>query len=320
MLTVNKAWKFKEQFPTVSAYTTTYNCVQGGYPFIEAIVSFAWADEVVVIDGGSTDGTREKLAELENRFEGRLKVYDLPLNHEDPGKDGALKALSRAMCMSEFLVQFDADEICMGEPTAWRRLAKTMPPELDILNLFVAEPYGSLDNLRVNPEHNPMKWRISRNKPEITHGIPKHDRLEIDGKVYSRGGSDGCFMINIATNEMYPSDASLDLKLLVAEKNKGNFLQYKESAQQHMENNPYVLHVGHVDLKKKISHYLSSWHSWWCQLYNKDPKDPQNNMYFPGVAIPDVTDEMVDEKVSDLVGSTPTVQVSVDWSNVLTSH
>lgn len=309
MITLKPDWKFKETFPKISAYTTLYNGIKGTYPFELAVRSFAWVDELVVVDGGSDDGTREKLEELKKDLS-NLRVYDIPIDWECPGKDGQQKAMARAMCSSEYLIQFDCDELCCGEPVLWKRMAKHMSEEVDILQLFVAEPFGSLDNVRLNKEHNPLKWRIYRNKAEITHGIPAQDRVEVDGKVYSKGGSDGCFPIHIVTNQLYPSYASTK-KLMTAKDLvtlKGDDVSvdyYKETVNEIMETQPYVLHLGHVDLKSKINLYLNNWHKWWCHLYNKDVEDPENNLYFPGVKISDVTDQMIEEKVIELKSSTP---------------
>ena len=47
---------------TLSGYTTTLDCVKQGYPFSECIESMlGFCEQVVVVDGGSTDGTWEKL-------------------------------------------------------------------------------------------------------------------------------------------------------------------------------------------------------------------------------------------------------------------
>ena len=115
---LNTSWKFKETFPTISAYTTTSNCIEGGYPFEDAIRSFSWCDEIVVCDNFSKDGTREKLEELKKDLP-QLQVYDIAMSGE-PDQDGAYKAMSRAMCMSDYLIQFDSDEICMGSSEKWK--------------------------------------------------------------------------------------------------------------------------------------------------------------------------------------------------------
>ena len=164
---LNKKWKFEELFPKVSAYTTAYNCLKNGYPILEAIKSFSWADQVVVVDGGSDDGTVEAIEGLglEN-----VDVFTIPLLMGEPGKDGIQKTMAKSMCSHPFHVQFDADEVCLGDKTKWLRLMKDL--DSDILNLPVLEPFGEICNLRLNKEHNPVKWRIFKSNEEIVHGIP----------------------------------------------------------------------------------------------------------------------------------------------------
>lgn len=318
MIEINKEWKFKESFPSISAYTTAYNCLKNGYPIEKAIRSFAWADELIVVDGGSDDGTLEMLNRLAEELP-HLQVIEVPIDWDDPGKDGALKAMSRAMTSSEFVIQFDADEFCYGKPEAWKRKTKEMAPNVDILNLFVFEPVGKETDLRLNEGHNPSKWRIFRNKPEITHGIPLHDRLEVDGKIYSKGGSDGCFPIHVVTNDLFsaknpPYLTNLAvLKHKIKENPEDETLKDEYAAAVHAiaETEPMVIHVGHIDLEKKIRLYVNEWHKWWCGLYNKDPDDTQNNIYFPGVAFSDVTDEMIQEKAKEISRETPSVYVEL---------
>lgn len=308
MLKLNENWKFQECFPTVSVYWTALNCLRWKYPLEDSIKSFAWADELIVVDGGSTDGTVEMLEKLKEKFE-HLQVYSMPIDETDPGKDGAQKAIARAMTTCEFTIQVDADEICGGHPNLWKKKIKEMPAQIDILNLFVYEPVGDICKLRMNESHNPWKWRIFRNKPEISHGIPKQDKLEIDGKIYSKGGSDGCFPINILTEELYPSYSETKLQNLILVKNSKDKEKYASVAKDLMSSEPFVIHVGHVDLDAKIRNYLSNWHTWWCHLYNKDETDPQNNQHFPGVKLSDVTKEMIQDKIVSIIKDSHTTFV-----------
>ena len=67
----NELTHFLERDVVLSGYTTTHNVVKSDYPWRESISSLlGFCDEVVVLDGGSTDGTYETLlawAEKESR-------------------------------------------------------------------------------------------------------------------------------------------------------------------------------------------------------------------------------------------------------------
>jgi len=302
-ISLNPNWKFKEIYPSVSAYTTTFNCLEGNYPFEQAIRSFGWCDEVVVADGGSTDGTKERLEELKKELP-NLVIYDIALS-ENPGKDGELKSMSRAMCMSDYLIQFDSDELCMGDVLKWKKLVKNFPDNQQLQEMLVLEPIGSLTNLRMNDGHNNLKWRLSKNATEITHGIPDYDRIEKDGKLWSSGKSDGCFPVHIVTNKLIPSFAKNEEKTAAQLKSQHNVEEYKRHIQDLINNNhPMILHLGHVKLEKKLKLYLKSWHSWWNELYQKT-----ENVYWPGVAIADVTQEMIDAKIKEIIDTTPSVHI-----------
>ena len=302
--------KFEEVFPSISAYTTTYNCISGGYPYKEAIRSFAWTDELIVLDGGSDDGTRAELDKLKEEIGDKMQIVDMSIDWDDPGKDGAQKAMARAMCSSEFCLQFDADEICCGDITSWRRLAKRFPKDQIMAALPVYEPLGDKHSIRLGKSFNIWKWRLSVNSPEISHSIPDYDRMEVDGKIYSKGGSDGCFPVNIVNNKMvqsfFPGDwFSNDLYRFRDE----NINEYKNRLEKIFASTPFVYHVGHVDLENKIELYLKSWHQWWCHLYNKDANDPKNNLYFPGVLPKDVSKEMIGQKIKEMIESEGSIRI-----------
>lgn len=301
---IDKDWKFMELFPTISAYTTAYNCIKNKYPLFNAIKSFSWCDEIVVVDGGSDDGTLEKLYELQEDFP-NLQVYEIPIDWEAPGKDGVQKAMSRAMCTSDITIQFDADEFCIGDPVKWKKLSKDI--SADILELPVLEPFGDITKLRLNEKHNPVKWRIFLNRAEITHGIPKKDRLEKDGKVFSKGMSDGCFPIDVVKETLYPSKMTQEAKKI-----KKLFNEDKEEYKLFIETilakkSPAILHVGHVDLKQKINLFLSEWRKWWAGLYDKDPEDI--SMYFQDLKLDEITEDIIDKKVKELTKKTPVIKI-----------
>ena len=93
----------------LSAHCNVTNCVSSGYPCIESIKSFAnLCDEVIVVDGGSTDGSLKKLSKID-----KVKV----IQGEEWPRDFDWTILGRNLkigyenCSGDWAFHFDADYI-----------------------------------------------------------------------------------------------------------------------------------------------------------------------------------------------------------------
>lgn len=103
------AWDWKEYRPKIAGYTHILNAKTQGYPYVQSIKSMMdFCDEVVVVDGGSTDGSVEFLrTELERLFDAgspvavndhcKLNIITRKWDPDEPGMDGMQKAFGRAM-------------------------------------------------------------------------------------------------------------------------------------------------------------------------------------------------------------------------------
>lgn len=322
--------------PTISGYVTTYDCVRQRYPFMQCIESMLqFCDEVCVVDGGSTDGTFDRLVataypgialtgledlraltclgsepfELPAEYGGierdprlRVKVVKRDwMAKRHPVFDGMQKAEARRMCTKEFCWQMDADEVVHEDdgPKAIA-LCRSMPRGVDVIALPVIEYWGGPDKARVDVQ--PWKWRLSRNRPNITHGIPVElRRIDADGQPYAAPGTDGCDVIDSATGERIPFvgfySAEVEAARLKAMAGDPQALSgYERWYDRVVSSLPSVFHYSWYDLPRKMRLYRDYWQNHWNALWDKDASDTaENNMMF-GVPWKDVTDEMIEER------------------------
>ncbi len=286
--------------PSISGYTTTHNCVKQNYPFVESITSMLdCLDEVVVVDGGSTDGTLGVLQDLA-REHSKLKVI---LNPRDWSHkrfavfDGDQKAVARSHCTGDFCWQMDVDEVIHeSDYEKIRQLTKHVHKSNQLIALPVVEFWGNKGKVRI--DINPWKWRLSRNYPHITHGIPAQLRkFDENGDLYSSPGSDGCDYVHADTFEPIQfisfhnqETENLRQRAQVSQEFRERYIDWFG---QVIKNLPGVYHYSWYDIERKIKTYQGYWSKHWQSLFDIKQDDiPENNMFFDK-KWEDVTDEEI---------------------------
>jgi len=293
----------------ISGYITTYNCVKQEYPFDKCIQSLlGFCDEVCVVDGGSTDETIKILNDLALK-DSRIKIKVVSRDWSDPRFavfDGMQKAEARSMCTGDFCWQMDSDEIVHEDDyEKVKDLCKSFPKDVDILSLPVIEFWGTLEKVRMDIQ--PWKWRLSKNKNNITHGIPFNlRRYDSGGRVYSLPGSDGCDMIDKTTGErlnhmgFYTQDADKFRQKGLLSLNNVDRDQYEKWFNEMTNILPCVFHYSWLNLPRKIKLYRDYWSAHWENLVGNDYKDlPTTNMMFD-VPWTEVTDDMINDLAKKL--------------------
>ena len=273
-LTFVEPYKYERIYPKISGYTTCYNCETLGVPYIESIKSMlGFCDEVVVLDGVSDDGTYEKLEELAGQDD-KIKLYQNEFDWSEPGIDGNQKAFARALCENDFCWQQDADEIVSEEDyEKIKMITKRFPSDIDILHLPMIELWG--DENHCTARRHLWKWRLSRNKPEITQGINKYARIinEETGQVYSNGNCDGCSYINVMSQEPLPHtgfyNQNLELLRIHAPE------EFEKAMNNIYANIPSIFHYSWFNLSNKIKQLKpgGTWEKLWSLLFQKECQD-----------------------------------------------
>lgn len=315
-----------EYRPSISGYTTTLNCVDQGYPLDECIQSMLeFCDEVCVVDGGSTDDTTHNLLAMQLKNlttpdgsytfnddgfvnESRLKVKIVSRDWNSPRFavfDGMQKAEARAMCTKEFCWQMDSDEVVHEDDVnEILHITKNMPKGVSLIALPVIEYWGNASKVRMDV--TPWKWRLSRNDPNITHGIPSSlRRVDSNGDTYAKQGTDGCDYIYTNSFEPVPfvNFYNAQVEAARAAALNGNIqahVAYEQWFKSVTESLPSVYHYSWFDLKRKIKLYRDYWSKHWSSLYSEDPSSvTDENMMFD-VPWSDVTDEMIDDLAEQL--------------------
>lgn len=270
---------------TISGYLTIFNGEKVQLPYLEAVRSMLpWCDEVVVMDGESTDGTVEKLQALA-LTNPKLRILQSKYDATFPLMDGSQKQLARMACRGDVVVQLDADEVFHEKDYKnLRDLMQQITPESPVLALPVVNLIGSED--RADTEGNMWKWRASWNHRHWGHGVMMGNRrVTADGVPYS-AGDDGCFWVTL------PEGQGLKIGGFYRPGKKGDFLAMARDLQMAEKEWPIVWHYGGYDLARKSK----MWHTFWKDQWETIRQGPAlENRLWEQVMVARPKEDLTDE-------------------------
>jgi len=332
------SWK-----PSISSYTTTRNCIEQNYPWVQCIESMiGFSDQVVVLDGGSTDGTWEKLKSWAIE-EPKLTISQIKRDWQDSRHavfDGQQKAEARKLCTGDFLWQQDADEVVHeNDYQKIIDLCKNFPRLCTLIALPVIEYWGCESKVRC--DINPWKWRLSRKSDNVTHGIPgTHRKFDEDGKLYAMTGTDGCDYIYsdsldcVPFASFYTQEASR-VKNAAMLGDKNALYAYQAWFNNVIDQLPSVHHYSWFNMGRKIRTYRDFWQTFWESLYDIKHEDTAENNKFFNKPWKDVTENEIDqmsEKLTTEMGGwifhnkvdfnkkTPHIKIKISQPNSMKSY
>lgn len=290
----NVFWKkisdYIEKEPSVSGYTTVRNVESQGYPWRKSIQSLLqFCDEVIVVDGGSDDGSYELLSEWASK-EDRILLSQKIIDTDDPRfaikSDGLMKAHARSLCTLDWCWQQDIDEVVHElDAIKIKEFASNLPKSIHLIALPVIEYWGDKGKVRVDV--NPWKWRLSRNMSHITHGVPSElRRFDKDGEMFAAPGTDSCDYIDIDSGIRIPfstfyTNEVHQLRIAALSGNDQALKDYETWFNTIVDQCPGVHHYSWYNLEQKITNYKNYWTRFWQSMYGKDQEDTaDNNMFF----------------------------------------
>ena len=247
---------------SISVYTSLFNYSPDKFDLVGAFNNWSkYADEIVI---GTFKGQQRYLYDVIDDLEevprGEhfcfIKIVECDTSLDDPLFDGKVKNAALQACSNDIVIQQDMDERLGGKEELWRALFnylsqsdKTTPSAFFIESIDLYKDYNHYKSVG-------HKWYI--HTKQNTFRGPVNFAIREDGTI-DTDKSDGCELIDA----------------------QGNLIQTFTLNQRFKDQNgvfntdlPHVIHLGYLDLEKRLEHNNSFWASAWSNLNGREVKIP----------------------------------------------
>lgn len=250
----------------ISVYTTAFNVVKGQFDVESALNNFSLlGDEIVIGTLNNSDETMDVLKSFSDRFP--IKIVETGLSTDTFAVDGKLKEAALQKCSGDFFIQLDMDERA-GNLDAWNSFISdenrlnSYFQGADSIMLPVVNLYRDIKSYK----DIGRKWYV--HKKGLHRGIVNFAKLE-DGR-FDKTKSDGC--------ELISNKGELVKTLMVA--------QFKFIEEYDEANIPFVVHLGYLDIARRVKLNKDFWDKTWVSYDGKasgvlmDEKDAENDLFY----------------------------------------
>ena len=132
-----------------------------------------FADEIIVVDTGSTDGTKKIARDLAD------KVYDFEWNDDF----SAARNFAFSKATKDYRMWLDADDIVpLTSARSISRLMKKLDPGVDIVML----PYVLETESNGKPKFSYYRERILKNRPDLVFRGAVHEAVALGGRILKK--------------------------------------------------------------------------------------------------------------------------------------
>jgi glycosyltransferase involved in cell wall biosynthesis len=165
--------RYTPRVPAISVTVITFNAAAQLEPAIESV---AWADEIIVVDSGSTDGTLDLARRLATRVEMR----------QWPGY-AAQKNHAASLAANEWILSIDADERVSPGLAGWLQRWRSTDPQVGGYRIPRVSWY--LDRwIRTTDWYPDLQLRLYHRGRGQWTSSRVHESVRVDGPVAVAGG------------------------------------------------------------------------------------------------------------------------------------